>query len=244
MHFPIEEAAIDGVPAVVIDPKGDTTNLLLTFPSLQSQDFMPWINVDDAFKKGLSPQDFAAQQAAFWRDGLQKWGQDGNHIQRLRDSADFVIYTPGSNAGLQISILKSFAVPQMEIIQDDELLQERINTTVTSLLSLLGIEADPIRSREHILISNILAQSWRQGDDLDLGRLIQLIQTPPLTHVGVLDLESFYPSRDRFELAMLLNNLLAAPGFNLWLEGDLVDVNGLLHSPNGKPRVTIFYMHT
>ncbi|MEM2100509.1 MAG: DUF87 domain-containing protein [Thermoproteota archaeon] len=238
----IEEAAIDNVPAILIDPKGDVTNLLLTFPSLQGQDFLPWINEEDARKKGLSPEEFAEQQAALWREGLQKWGQDGNRIQRLRDSAEFLIYTPGSNAGLQISILKSFATPPIEIIQDEELLQERINTTVTSLLSLLGIEADPIKSREHILISNILAQCWRQGEDLDLGRLIQLIQSPPLKRVGVLDLESFYPSKDRFELAMRLNNLLAAPGFNLWLEGDPLDVNQLLYSSSGKPRISIFYI--
>ncbi|MEM3079920.1 MAG: DUF87 domain-containing protein, partial [Thermoproteota archaeon] len=192
----IEEAAIDGVPAILIDPKGDVVNLLLTFPSLQGQDFLPWINVEDALKKGVSPEEFAEQQAALWREGLQKWGQDGNRIKRLRDSAEFLIYTPGSNAGLQISILKSFAAPPPEIMQDEELLQERINTTVTSLLSLLGVEADPIKSREHILISNILAHCWRNGEDLDLGRLIQLIQSPPLKRIGVLDLESFYPSKD------------------------------------------------
>ncbi|MEM2997578.1 MAG: DUF87 domain-containing protein, partial [Thermoproteota archaeon] len=231
----IEEAAIDGVPAILIDPKGDVVNLLLTFPSLQGQDFLPWINVEDALKKGVSPEEFAEQQAALWREGLQKWGQDGNRIKRLRDSAEFLIYTPGSNAGLQISILKSFAAPPPEIMQDEELLQERINTTVTSLLSLLGIEADPIKSREHILISNILAHCWRNGEDLDLGRLIQLIQSPPLKRIGVLDLESFYPSKDRFELAMRLNNLLAAPGFSLWLEGDPLDVNQLLYSSSGKP---------
>ena len=139
----IEEAAIDGVPAIVIDPKGDITNLLLTFPSLQGKDFAPWINEEDALKKGLSPQDFAAQQASLWRDGLAKWGQDGERIRRLRESADFQIYTPGSNAGLPISIMKSFAAPPTEIRLDDELLNESINTTVTSLLALIGIDADP-----------------------------------------------------------------------------------------------------
>ena len=238
----IEEAAIDGVPAIIIDPKGDITNLLLTFPDLQSKDFEPWVNEEDAHRKGLSPADFATQQATLWRDGLMKWGQDGKRIQRLRDSADFTIYTPGSSAGLPISILKSFAAPQPEIIQDDESLQERINTTATSLLALLGIDADPIRSREHILLSNIFAESWRRGEDLELGRLIQLIQSPPLTRIGVLDLESFYPSKERFGLAMLLNNMLAAPGFGLWLQGDSLDVDGLLHSPSGKPKISIFYI--
>lgn len=238
----IEEAATDGVPTIAIDPKGDITNLLLTFPNLEGKDFEPWINVEDAYKKGLSPQDFAKQQADFWKNGLLKWGQDGKRIQRLRDSADFVIYTPGSNAGLPISILKSFSAPQQEIREDAELLQESINTTVTSLLSLLGVTADPIRSREHILLSTIFSEAWQKGEDLDLGRLIQLIQTPPMTRIGVLDLESFYPSKDRFVLAMQLNNLLAAPGFNLWLEGDSLNVDGLLHSPKGKPKVSIFYI--
>ncbi len=238
----IEEAAIDKVPAIVIDPKGDITNLLLTFPDLKGQDFLPWINEEDATKKGLSTQDFAAQQAAFWKDGLMKWGQDGERIRRLRESADFQIYTPGSSAGLPISILKSFEAPPPIIRSDDELLQERINTTVTSLLTLLGINADPIKSREHILLSNIMAESWRREEDLDIGRLIQLIQTPPLKQIGVLDIESFYPSKERFGLAMQLNNLLAAPGFNLWLQGDSLDINGLLHSPNGKPKVSIIYL--
>jgi hypothetical protein len=238
----IEEAAIDNVPAIIIDPKGDITNLLLTFPNLQSEDFLPWINPDDALKKGLSEQDFATQQATLWKEGLMKWGQDGKRIERLRQSADFCIYTPGSNAGMPISILKSFGAPPPELREDAELLQERISTTATSLLGLLGIEADPIRSREHILISNIFANAWQKGEDLDLGRLIQLIQSPPLTRIGVLDIESFYPSKERFGLAMQLNNLLAAPGFSLWLEGDALDVNGLLHSQSGKPKISIFYI--
>jgi len=238
----IEEAALDGVPAIVIDPKGDITNLLLTFPNLESKDFEPWINEEDALKKGLSTQDFASQQADLWRNGLLKWGQDGKRIQRLRETADFVIYTPGSSAGLPVSILKSFSAPQLEIRQDSELLQESINTTVTSLLSLLGVVADPIRSKEHILLSTIFAEAWQRGEDLDLGRLIQLIQSPPMTRIGVLDVESFYPSKERFGLAMQLNNLLAAPGFNLWLEGDALSIDGLLHSRSGKPKVSIFYI--
>jgi hypothetical protein len=238
----VEEAAIDGIPAILIDPKGDITNLLLTFPDLRSQDFVPWINEEDALKKGLSSQEYASQQADLWRNGLAKWGQDGKRIQRLRESADFIIYTPGSNAGLPISILKSFAAPPQEIREDSELLQERITTTVTSLLGLLGIQADPIRSREHILISNILASSWMNGEDLDLGSLIQKVQSPPMNRIGMFDVESFYPSKDRLDLAMQLNNLLAAPGFSLWLEGDPLDIGGILHSSSGKPKVSIFYI--
>ncbi|HEX3280655.1 MAG TPA: DUF87 domain-containing protein [Pyrinomonadaceae bacterium] len=236
----LEEAAIDGVPAIVIDPKGDLANLLLTFPDLTAQDFAPWINEEDAEKKGLSPADYAAQQAEFWKNGLAQWGQDGARIKRLKDAADFRIYTPGSNAGLSVSILKSFAAPPAAMREDAELMRDRISTTATSLLGLLGIEADPIKSREHILISNILNSAWSAGNDLDIAALIQQIQTPPMSKVGVMDLDSFFPSKDRFELAMSLNNLLAAPGFSSWMEGEPLDLQQLLHTPEGKPRVSIF----
>lgn len=236
----LEEAAIDGIPSIIIDPKGDLSNLLLTFPNLAPQDFAPWVNEGDAQRKGLTANAYAAQQAALWKDGLAEWGQDGERIKRLRDAADFRIYTPGSNAGISVSILKSFTAPPEAIRQDTELLGERINTTVTSLLGLVGIDADPIRSREHILISNILNQEWSAGRDLDIGMLIQKIQTPAITKIGVMDLDSFFPSDDRFELAMALNHLLASPSFASWMEGDPLDVPSILHTPTGKPRLAIF----
>jgi len=235
----IEEAAIDGIPAILIDPKGDLANLLLTFPTLRPEDFRPWINEDDARRKNLSADDYARQQAEQWQKGLAAWGEDGARIQRLRDAADFAIYTPGSNAGIPLSILKSFAAPPSAIREDEELLRERIGTTATSLLGLLGIDADPIKNREHILIATILDAAWRQGRELDLAGLIQQIQTPPVKRVGVLDLDAFFPSKDRFALAMSLNNLLAAPGFGAWMEGEPLDVDALLHTPEGKPRVAI-----
>ncbi|MDP1946563.1 MAG: ATP-binding protein [Nitrospirota bacterium] len=236
----LEEAAIDGIPAIVIDPKGDLANLMLTFPQLRGEDFAPWINEDDARKNGLSPAAFATQQAELWKKGLGEWGQSGERIQKLKDAADVVVYTPGSNAGIPVSILKSFAAPSQEILDDVELLRERVGTTTTSLLGLIGVEADPIKSREHILLSTILDQAWRKGQDLDLATLIQQIQTPSVSKVGVLDLDSFYPSKDRFALAMQLNNLLAAPGFSAWLEGDALDVGKMLYGPTGKPRIAIF----
>lgn len=238
----LEEAAMDNIPAIAIDPKGDLTNLLLAFPDLKSGDFLPWINEEDAMKKGLSNEQYAGQQADMWRNGLASWGQTGERISRLRQSADFVIYTPGSTAGVPVSILKSFATPPAEVLDDDELLTERINTTVTSLLGLIGVDADPIKSREHILLSTILDNSWRQKHDMDIAGLIQQIQAPPVNKIGVIDLESFYPSKERFELAILLNNLLAAPGFNNWLEGEPLDINTILYTGQGKPRVSIFYI--
>ena len=236
----LEEAAIDGIPALIIDPKGDLANLMLNFPQLRGEDFAPWVNEDDARKKGLSPTDYATQQAEMWKKGLGDWGQSGERIQKLRDAADVAVYTPGSNAGIPVSILKSFAAPSQEILDDAEMLRERIGTTVTSLLGLVGVEADPLKSREHILLSTILDHTWKAGQDLDLARLIQQIQTPPVAKIGVLDLDSFYPSKERFALAMQLNNLLASPGFSVWLEGEALDVGQMLHSPGGKPRLAIF----
>jgi hypothetical protein len=236
----LEEALIDGIPALIIDPKGDLPNLLLTFPELRAEDFAPWVNEEDARKQGLTVEAYAEQQATLWKKGLGEWGQNGERIQRLRDAADLAVYTPGSSAGLQVSILKSFTAPAAAIIPDADLLQERIRTTATSLLALLGIEADPLRSREHILISTILESAWKQGRDLDLVMLIQEIQTPPVTRIGALDLDSFFPAKERFGLATTLNSLLAAPGFDAWLEGEPLDIGRMLHTPDGHPRASIF----
>ena len=236
----IEEAAIDNVPAILIDPKGDLANLLLTFPGLTAEEFRPWINEDEARKKGLPPAEYAAQQANHWKQGLASWQEDGARIKRFQDAVDAVIYTPGSLAGLPVSILKSFAAPPDDVRNDDELLRERISTTVTGLLGLIGVEADPIQSREHILISTILNEKWRRKEDLDLAALIHAIQSPPAGKIGVLDVDAFFPSRDRFALSMKLNNLLAAPGFEAWLSGASLDVQELLYTPTGKPRLAIF----
>lgn len=236
----LEEAAIDGIPAIIIDPKGDLTNLLLTFPNLQGEDLAPWINEDDALKKGLTVSDYAVQQAELWRKGLSEWGQSPDRIQRLRDAADVVVYTPGSNAGLPISILKSFAAPAPSLLEDSEMLGDRISATVTSLLGLVGIDADPIQSREHILLSTIFNWAWQQAKDLDLAAMIQYVQSPPVSRIGVLDLESFYPAKDRFGLVMALNNMLAAPGFGVWMEGDALDIGQRLRSPAGKPQLAVF----
>ena len=235
----LEEAAIDGVPAIVIDPKGDLGDLLLTFPNLSASDFRPWIDEDEARRNGKSPDDWAAAQADLWKKGLASWDQDGDRIKRLREAADFAIYTPGSQSGLPLSIIKSFAAPSADFIGEADLMRERVATTATSLLGLLGIDADPIKSREHILLSTLIDATWRKGQDLDLAALIQLIQKPPVARIGVMDLDAFFPADKRFELAMSINNLLAAPGFSAWMEGEPLDVQRLLFTTAGKPRVSI-----
>jgi hypothetical protein len=236
----LEEAALDGIPSIVIDPKGDMVDLLLTFPELQPEDFRPWVNEDEAAKQGLSPDDFATQQAETWKKGLAEWGQSPARIAQLKSAADFTIYTPGSNAGLPVSILKSFTAPPAAVQADEEALRDRVGIMVTSILGLIGVNADPIQSREHVLLSNLLSTAWSAGQDLDLPTLIRQIQEPPFQQVGVLSLESFYPSKDRAGLAMLLNNLLAAPTFQSWLEGEPLDIQNMLFTREGKPRVSIF----
>ncbi|MGD2251056.1 MAG: type IV secretion system DNA-binding domain-containing protein [Candidatus Methanofastidiosia archaeon] len=238
----LEEAALDHVPAIIIDPKGDITNLLLTFPDLNPEDFKPWINVDDARRKGMSIDEFAAQQAELWTSGLAKWGQNGKRIKMLKESADFTIYTPGSTSGIPVSILQSFAAPVLDWDENTELLRERIQGTVSALLGLIGVEADPVKSREHILISNIFEYFWRQNDDLDMKKLILAIQNPPVRQLGVFDVDTFFPQKDRLELAMNLNNIIAAPGFQSWLSGQPLDINGFLSTPEGKTRHSIFYI--
>jgi hypothetical protein len=235
----LEEAAIDRIPALVIDPKGDLANLLLTFPELRPADFLPWVDPDAAARAGLTPEAFAAQQAETWRAGLARSGQAGERIARLRDAADLAIYTPGSEAGLQISILSSLEAPPPEVIADGDLLRERVSTLVSSLLALLGVDSDPIQGREHILLSTIFDSAWREGSGLDLASLIQQIQKPPVDRIGVMDLESFYPAKERFALAMAFNNLLGSPGFAAWLRGEPLDVDRLLYTASGKPRVAI-----
>src|SRR5687767_5452523 len=235
----IEEAAIDGIPVIAIDPKGDLGNLLLTFPELSPSDFRPWIDEDEARRQGQAPDDFAAAQARAWREGLAQWGQQPDRISRLRSSADFAIYTPGSRAGLPVSVLSSFAAPAASLREEGEALAERAGNTATSLLALAG-GASEARSREHTLVATILTTAWKAGQDLDLAAVIQQVQRPSFQKIGILDLESFFPEKERFDLALRLNGVLAAPGFEQWLEGEPLDVAALLRTPAGKPRVSIF----
>ncbi len=236
----LEEAAMDRIPAIIIDPKGDMTNLLLTFPDLSPDDFRPWINEDDARRKSLTNDEYAAQQAELWKKGLASWGQDGERIRQLRSAAHFKIYTPGSSAGTQVSILKSFAAPPEVIRSDSEIFQEQVSSAATSLLALMGIAADPMQSREHILLATLFNHYWLQGTDVDLPLLIQSIQAPPVSQIGVMSIESFYPSQERFSLALKLNNLLASPSFSTWIEGVPLDIDQILYSPDGKPQHAIF----
>ena len=235
----LEEAALDGIPAIAIDPKGDLGNLLLAFPELRPADFRPWIDEDEAARRGIAPGELAAETAARWRSGLAEWDEAPERIAKYCAAVDRAIYTPGSTAGLPLSVLQSLAAPPRAILADADLLRDRIAAEASGLLALVGINADPINSREHILISRLLEEAWQQGHDLKLADLVRAIQDPPIRQVGSLDLDTFYPAKDRTELALRLNNLLASPGFAGWMEGEPLDVGRLLHTADGRPRLSI-----
>jgi len=239
----LEEAALSGIPALMIDPKGDITNLLLHFPDLAPQDFQPWVNQDQARREGKTVEQAALETAALWKKGLSDWGIGPERLRALQEAAHYTVYTPGSDAGIPVSILASLKAPEIAWEGNRELLREKISSTVTALLGLVGVvDIDPVRSREHILLSNIFENAWQKGADLDLGELILQTQSPPFAKLGVFEVERFFPEKERFELAMLLNNILAAPAFQTWIEGQPLNIPELLFAPDGKPRHSIFYI--
>ena len=239
----LEEAALQGIPALMIDPKGDITNALLHFPELMPEDFQPWVNPDQARREDKTIEQAAADAAGLWKKGLEKWGIGPDRIQALKDSAHFAIYSPGSEAGIPVNILSSLKSPDLSWDDHREILVEKISGIVMGLLGLVGLDdIDPVRSREHILLSNIFESAWSVGRDLDLTELILQIQNPPFEKLGVLDIDDFFPEKDRLELSILLNNILASPAFQSWIEGQPLDIESLLYGTDGRPRHSVFYI--
>lgn len=238
----LEEAVLDNIPAIVIDPKGDITNLLLTFPELRPEDFAPWINMDDTRRAGMEPAEYAQDVAQQWRDGLSSWGIVPSRIAAMKRAAQFSIYTPGSDAGLPISILDSLQAPREGWAGYEEVHRERISGIVTALLALIGINVEPVRDREHVLVANIFENAWKQGKNLTLEDIILQVQNPPFNKLGVFDVNTFFPEKDRFKLAMSLNKIIASPSFQSWMQGEPLDVRSLLYTPEGRPRVSVFYV--
>ena len=235
----LEEAAIDGIPALVLDPKGDMGNLGLRFPKLRPEDFRPWVDASEATRRGSTPDQLAAETANTWEKGLADWGQSKRHIRELEKACDVVIYTPGSTSGRPIAVLRAFDAPTQALLADGDALRERVMNTVSCLLSLVGLETDPVTSRDHILLAKLLEHRWRAGEGMTLEELLVAIQEPPFKRLGVLDLESFFPAKERFALAARLNNLLASPAFAAWREGTPLDIQRLLYSPEGKPQLSV-----
>ncbi len=238
----LEEAILDNIPAIIIDPKGDITNLLLTFPDFKPEDFIPWVNQDDAARAGLDVPSYAADIAGRWRDGLAGWGIVSDRVRWLKSIAQYSIYTPGSDAGLPISILASLAAPREGWAGNEEALREKISGIVTALLALIGMNAEPVKSKEHVIISNIFEYAWQRGQSLTLEDVILQVQKPPFNKLGVLPIDDYMSEKARFKLSMDLNNIIAAPSFQSWLQGEPLNIQSLLYQPNGRARVSVFYI--
>ncbi len=239
----MEEAALQGIPAILIDPKGDLTNLLLHFPNLAPQDFAPWLDADSLRRQGKSLEQASQEVAAQWREGLTQWDIAPERIRALQDAAQFGVFTPGSDAGLQISVLSSLEAPDLPWEGNREILREQISSSTIALLSLVGYtNIDPLRSREHILLANIFEAAWSKNTPLDLTELILQVQNPPFDKLGAFPLETFFPAKARAELAITLNNILASPAFQSWREGQPMHIPSLLFTPEGKPRHSVFYL--
>jgi hypothetical protein len=237
----IEETLAQGVPVIAIDPKGDLGNLLLLFEKLDAASFAPWIDPEAARRAGKDVPAAAAEAAAAWKKGLAEWGLSEADVAAQKKCRDAVIYTPGSTAGVPLNILQSLAAPTVPFASAEEDLRDEIAGIVSGLLGLLRIDADPLRSREYILLSTLVERAWRAGQDLSLESLVPAVADPPFDKLGALALESVYPRKDRQELAMALNNLLASPGFETWREGEPLDVGRLLRAVDGRPRLSIVY---
>lgn len=235
----LEEAAIDNIPSIIIDPKGDMTNLLLTFPSLKAQDFKPWVEEQEAANSGKSVDEFAEDLAKTWKKGIEGDFQSASRIQKLKDSANYTIYTPGSDAGVQVSILSSFNAPSKEVMEDEELFTSLVTSTSSSILALIGEKSDS-NSKEMVLLNSIFFENFKNGKNLLLEELISQIITPAFEKIGVFSLETFYPKDERLKLALKLNALIANPSFSSWIKGESLNISKMLYDENGKANVSIF----
>ncbi|HUO46054.1 MAG TPA: DUF87 domain-containing protein [Acidimicrobiia bacterium] len=234
----LEEALLSGIPCLIIDPKGDMTNLLLNFPNLAPTDFEPWVDGATARREGIDKSELAAKTASLWKDGLASWEIGSERMRQLESRARLVVYTPGSTAGVPINVLGSLAAPDTS---DPEALRDEIEGFVSSLLVLAGVESDPISGAEHILLATIIETAWSQGEDLDLATLIGSIQQPQFRRLGVFEVDAFIPAKQRTALAMKLNGLVASPSFAAWREGEPLDIGRILFDGEAT-QGSIFYL--
>lgn len=238
----VEEILASGVPVLILDPKGDMGNLLLNFPSFDADDFEPWVDEGEANRKGISTAELATKEAAKWEKGLGGSGLGADDLRALRDGVDVRVITPGSTAGIPLNMVGNLNPPDVSFDEHGETIRDEIEGLVSGLLVMAGIDADPLTSREHILISNLVEHAWQDGRSLDLPTLLLQIQTPPMRKLGVFELDTFYPEKDRMKLAMRLNGLMASPSFAEWMTGEPLDIDGLLHAPDGRPRASIIHL--
>ena len=236
----LEEAAIDGIPAIAIDPKGDLGNLLLTFPELRPEDFLPWVDPAEASAQGTHARGVRREDG---RDLARGPGRMGRGRR-----ADREVPRRGRHRDLH-------ARQRRRAAADGAALVRRAAARLCSTDPSACASGSPRPSRAcwrwwASTPTRFAAASTSccptssttpgaGGTTWTWPALMRQIQTPPFEKVGVVDLETFFPAKERFELAMKLNNLLASPGFAAWMEGEPLDIGGLLYTAAGKPRLSI-----
>ncbi|MFC4994490.1 ATP-binding protein [Rubritalea tangerina] len=236
----LEEAGMDNIPAIVIDPKGDIANLMLSFPEFRGEDFRPWVSEEDALRKGENVGEYAEGVATMWKEGLEQWGQSADRVRYFKENVNVTIFTPGSQAGVPVSLLGDLSPPAHEVIDDGELYAEYVESTVSSLLALAGLDVDEAQSPESVLLGKLFTHYWERGMSLSLEGVIRAILSPPFDKIGVIDLDSYCSGKKRQELAVRFNNLLASPSFGAWMEGPSMDIDRFLYQSDGRARISIF----
>lgn len=234
----IEEAALDNIPSIIIDPKGDMGNLCFVDSDFSSKAFKPWVE-DEAISKEKDVTAYAEEISAMWKEGIESWGQSTQRVAKLQ-AVPKTIYTPGSSAGVAINVMSSLEAPPAEVMEDSDTFTSYLKSTTVSLLSLVGIDADPLESKEYMLLAQIITKSWINYESIGIESLIGKIIKPSFKKIGVLPLDAFYPQDARFKLATKFNSLLASPSFSLWLQGDSMDIQKLLYDEDGKAKIAIF----
>jgi len=230
----LEELARRRVPMLIIDLKGDMANLLLQFPELRPEDFLPWLPPDE-----MGNRDAAERTASLWRRGLEGSGLDGRDIAAVASGVEWQLVTPGLAGGVPLDVLPSLSAPAgWDPAGAPDAARDRVEGVSGALLSLVGRGGDPLTDRDMVLLGNVLMELWRRGERVDLPRLLGSLADPPLEQLGVLPLETVYPRKDRMELVLALNTLLASPAFAAWTTGTPLDMTELLGTRSA-PRATI-----
>jgi len=237
----LEEALLSGVPLIVIDPKGDATNIAIRVKQYQGEEVLPWLPADMARKRGMKLEEYAEKVAEEWRKGLEEWNLDPRLAERLAE-VTINVYTPGSKAGIPVSVLGDLNMPEgLSWEENEEVLREKIDGITSALLHLTGMNENPL-APPHVYLTKVFEWAWRNGVHLDFNALIAYILQPPFERVGALHVDMFMPAKDRKKLAVSINSIVASPFFSYWLQGVPLDIDRLLWTKDGKPKAAVFYL--
>lgn len=234
----LEEAVLQDIPAIIVDPKGDMSNLLLHFPKLSPEEFLPWISQEEASAQGKSREELAAEKAESWKKGLADWGIDEDRFQRFGEKLNATVYTPGGRFGRPLSMNHLNQLPEKEQREDEELLSELVEGTIGSLFALTEVNQDK-QSGAYLYLTQWLHDQWSRGQGVDLQTVIMELMKPSLAAIGVLPVDTVFPEKERTSVATKLNAFLASSKYELWMKGDPLDISGLLQDKEGKARISI-----